>query len=1020
MLKKKEDFKIREVLLFCTEILSLKKKNGALENQAPNLNLSSSENTTHGFSKKKRKIDNFKILSIFKNIYRPLVAIFLLMYWFLPFSKQIPNNSILLLFIIGFGVFTISVIILNLIWKNSHFDKYSYSQSIIEILLIFGIIRYTGGADSFAYIFLLVPIIFGAYRYSASLASLLLVIVLVSGIIVNYLIIDSGNILLTTKKYAENMMILFITFSAVGYIRLFLKNRLENLWSKVQEREACDNIDAIFYKACEAVKAKVIVLFECENDSEKYLLSNIYSNASYQSQKDTSIYNKIALKKDFVSLLEGKYQGTDLIYCATSLDFKMKEIIQDMSIKEFGKKLYLKENIQTMIAIKSQNPYNQKGIIAIGINKITNAPFFMDEFRKEDQVLLGLIINTLIQTIIYKLVDNQKMELEKINMEQKDIKIKLECQANEIKIKNAEFEELFDYGVQDEISIINTDLNIERINMVKGLFFGIIDKDKIENDNDKEELKKLIENETGKKCHKVFHDEDIFCDACQTFKKDPASKKYIPQNTIKPWTMRFNHKKSGRFHVASIKSKKLEYPNGKVVAIETVHDFTNEYRSEKLKNFMIEIRDLDKKNIEEELSIKIVNLVFDCGFPRCILFEYERNNRSFAYLASSGFKHKHEFRSFRTPLEQLKDKAEYDHISKDWVDKFLNKFTTREPIKPIVIRRSKNGAKASEFEELKEGKDQDCYKIFSVNPSEKLPFEKELCRENISEVIDIPLVFNKRLIGKLSIDTFNESKGKQLYSFNKEDCNFLYVISRLISYIWESSNRQQFDNYLAMIEHQITPQIDSTTKDFNEIRESLNRGQIEKDFINKKLDELEANFNHLEKTTNAIFIENVPLSEYKDKDVNLKKEIIERCVNMLKLKNGTEDKYREVNLPPENGPILKIDKQKMETVFYNLLNNAFKYSSKEKPIEIKFEKGIKSIRIFINNYGSGIKEEEKYAIFNKFRMGSCADDKKPGFGCGLYISQIIVKNYGGQISVKNKNDPVSFMIELPSSLIVEN
>jgi two-component system, OmpR family, sensor histidine kinase CiaH len=86
----------------------------------------------------------------------------------------------------------------------------------------------------------------------------------------------------------------------------------------------------------------------------------------------------------------------------------------------------------------------------------------------------------------------------------------------------------------------------------------------------------------------------------------------------------------------------------------------------------------------------------------------------------------------------------------------------------------------------------------------------------------------------------------------------------------------------------------------------------------------------------------------------------------------------------------------------NLLENALKYSSKEKPIILNLSKEKDKALIQIIDEGQGIAEEEKKLVFKKFyRIGNEATKLAKGTGLGLYLTEKICKTHDSNITIQN-------------------
>jgi signal transduction histidine kinase len=110
------------------------------------------------------------------------------------------------------------------------------------------------------------------------------------------------------------------------------------------------------------------------------------------------------------------------------------------------------------------------------------------------------------------------------------------------------------------------------------------------------------------------------------------------------------------------------------------------------------------------------------------------------------------------------------------------------------------------------------------------------------------------------------------------------------------------------------------------------------------------------------------------------------------------------------------DKIMLQMALNNLLENAVKYTPADKPIAISLESTGNQVVICVADQGSGIADGEKKKIFNKFyRVGNEESRKSKGTGLGLYLTNKIITQHGGRITVKD-NEPTGsiFEISLPA------
>lgn len=127
--------------------------------------------------------------------------------------------------------------------------------------------------------------------------------------------------------------------------------------------------------------------------------------------------------------------------------------------------------------------------------------------------------------------------------------------------------------------------------------------------------------------------------------------------------------------------------------------------------------------------------------------------------------------------------------------------------------------------------------------------------------------------------------------------------------------------------------------------------------------------------------------------------IAERVIFALKyLKGGKNIVFQ--NSIPQNSPLVFCDEERMGQIFYNLLENALKFTE-EGYIKVSSDFSNNIATIFIEDTGIGIEEKNLHGIFNSF--GQLNERKNyEGTGIGLSITKQLVELQGGQIGVKSE------------------
>jgi signal transduction histidine kinase len=109
------------------------------------------------------------------------------------------------------------------------------------------------------------------------------------------------------------------------------------------------------------------------------------------------------------------------------------------------------------------------------------------------------------------------------------------------------------------------------------------------------------------------------------------------------------------------------------------------------------------------------------------------------------------------------------------------------------------------------------------------------------------------------------------------------------------------------------------------------------------------------------------------------------------------------------------DRQRLEQLLENLIENAIKYCPDGGPVEITIQHDAAGVHLVVVDCGIGIPTEDLPQLFERFHRGANVDDRRfPGMGLGLFICKGIAEQHGGQISVSSRIGAGStFHVTLP-------
>ena len=118
---------------------------------------------------------------------------------------------------------------------------------------------------------------------------------------------------------------------------------------------------------------------------------------------------------------------------------------------------------------------------------------------------------------------------------------------------------------------------------------------------------------------------------------------------------------------------------------------------------------------------------------------------------------------------------------------------------------------------------------------------------------------------------------------------------------------------------------------------------------------------------------------------------------------------------PKDFPEIPMDYSFMMKAFYNLLDNAVKYSPQDSPIDIGARVKPHEAEVEIRDRGAGIPVGDLARIFERFHRTE-KTQRVAGTGLGLSISRGIIEAHGGRIAARNNADSgATFIVTLPLS-----
>ena len=148
-------------------------------------------------------------------------------------------------------------------------------------------------------------------------------------------------------------------------------------------------------------------------------------------------------------------------------------------------------------------------------------------------------------------------------------------------------------------------------------------------------------------------------------------------------------------------------------------------------------------------------------------------------------------------------------------------------------------------------------------------------------------------------------------------------------------------------------------------------------------------------------------------DCNLK-SLIDEVV--LGFGHALAEKRQVLNVNPQSSDLrIKADRDKIEQVFVNLIDNAIKYTQEAGTIEISIRDQQNTVTVTVHDNGIGIPKEHLDRVFERFyRVDKARSRELGGTGLGLGIAKHVVLAHNGQIRIESQaNKGTTLSVTLP-------
>ncbi|MEO7214485.1 ATP-binding protein [Mucilaginibacter sp.] len=207
--------------------------------------------------------------------------------------------------------------------------------------------------------------------------------------------------------------------------------------------------------------------------------------------------------------------------------------------------------------------------------------------------------------------------------------------------------------------------------------------------------------------------------------------------------------------------------------------------------------------------------------------------------------------------------------------------------------------------------------------------------------------------------------------------------------------QQQKDDFISVASHELkTPM--TSVKASMQLLERLVKTQPSSDRIPVFLEKANTNLTKMQHLVDAL----LNVSKIAEGQLALHKtdfiaaEMVNECCDHVRL-IGTH----ELILTGDTQLQVHADKERIDQVVVNLVNNAIKYAPDSNKILLHIAQTANMAKISIQDFGRGIPPEKLPHLFERYYRVDASGVQFSGLGLGLYISAEIIERHGGQIGV---------------------
>lgn len=253
----------------------------------------------------------------------------------------------------------------------------------------------------------------------------------------------------------------------------------------------------------------------------------------------------------------------------------------------------------------------------------------------------------------------------------------------------------------------------------------------------------------------------------------------------------------------------------------------------------------------------------------------------------------------------------------------------------------------------------------------------------------------------IKVAEIEKEEKRKIAQYVGEGATFMLLILVGAVFVYRATRRQiqlntQQQNFMMAITHELKTPIAITRLNI----ETLLKRKLEEPQQEKLLHNALQESNRLnDLCDNILLASQIDAGDYlPDKEVISLSTLVYESAAYFK----TRFPYQRIEETIEAGIYVKGDSLLLQLAVNNLIENAIKYSEKQKPVTVVLQKSGAAVQLQIKDQGKGIARKEKKKIFDKFyRAGDENTRNTKGTGLGLYLTQKIITDHNGNITVQD-------------------